>query len=292
MSTTQMHVRPSEDGAAGAAALDEVLGKAMPDLAPDQVRDDDLRALWTVLTDGGWHLLGAPEEHGGFGLGLRDLVEVARVVGRRGVPVPLSSTLVTAALDDRPPEDRPCPVAVPRRRRPGVERVVHGGFPGAEAPGRRWDGFAPTLQLLERGRDAAASALSSEHRRWLVVLWTAEAVGAAEHLLDQAVGYARVREQFGKPIGSFQALKHEVADALLALQEATTALVWAANADELPRGGIRLALDRCVLVSETAAQVHGGIGMTWELGHHFRTRHIIALRDLVEDLLALEGESS
>jgi alkylation response protein AidB-like acyl-CoA dehydrogenase len=291
MTMTQTYVRPSEDGVAGAAALDEMLGKAMPDRAPDLLRDDDLNALWTALTDGDWHLLGAPEDSGGFGLGLRDLVEISRVVGRRCLPAPLSSTLVTTALDNRPPGNRPCPVAVPRRRRPGVERVVHGGFPGAEASGRRDNGFAPTLQLLERESDPAEYAMSAERRRWLVVLWSAEAVGAAEHLLNEAVGYARVREQFGKPIGSFQALKHELADTLLALQEATTAVIWAANADELPRGGIRLALDRCIAVSEAAAQVHGGIGMTWELGHHFRTRHIIALRDLVEDLLALEGES-
>lgn len=110
--------------------------------------------------------------------------------------------------------------------------------------------------------------------RALAVL-TAEQVGANERVLDMAADYARVREQFGRPIGSFQAIKHRCADMFVDLERsrsASAAAIEAADADgpvadEL---GWRASMAKAVCseslrsASQNNIQIHGGIGYTWE----------------------------
>jgi alkylation response protein AidB-like acyl-CoA dehydrogenase len=108
------------------------------------------------------------------------------------------------------------------------------------------------------------------------VLLAAEQVGVAAWALDTAVAYAGIREQFGRPIGSFQAVKHKCADMLLRLEGARSAsafALWAAaeRPEELPRAAA-IAKSYCSEAASFCAaqclQVHGGIGFTWEHPTH------------------------
>jgi alkylation response protein AidB-like acyl-CoA dehydrogenase len=110
-----------------------------------------------------------------------------------------------------------------------------------------------------------------------------DALGAASRLLDVTVSYARQREQFGTPIGSFQAVKHHCADMVLAV-EASRASLWAAAlALDIASGAARsraasaaaaYAKSAAARVAGTALQVHGGIGFTWEHDLHLFLRRI------------------
>ncbi|MGH3556348.1 MAG: acyl-CoA dehydrogenase family protein [Mycobacterium sp.] len=109
-----------------------------------------------------------------------------------------------------------------------------------------------------------------------------DSIGAASRLLEMTVNYARQREQFGAPIGSFQAVKHHCADMALSV-EAGRSVCWAAavalNGDPPDRS--RAAAAACAYsksaasrVAGTALQVHGGIGFTWEHDLHLFLRRI------------------
>ena len=125
------------------------------------------------------------------------------------------------------------------------------------ADGQGWDAISKMLDL-------AAVALAAEQ------------VGGAQKVLEMAVEYAKVRVQFGRPIGSFQAIKHKCADMLLEVESAKSAAYyagWAAaeNSDELPVVA-SLAKSYCseAYFHATAEniQIHGGIGFTWEHPAH------------------------
>ncbi|MFE2417158.1 acyl-CoA dehydrogenase family protein [Streptomyces hokutonensis] len=122
------------------------------------------------------------------------------------------------------------------------------------------DGWDLVSQVLDR----AAVALAAEQ------------VGVASRALDMAVEYAKVRHQFGRPIGSFQAVKHILADVLLEVESARAAahyaLLAAANEDpDLPAvASLAKAFcsDACLQATAENIQVHGGIGFTWEHPAH------------------------
>ncbi|MGW7694810.1 acyl-CoA dehydrogenase family protein [Streptomyces asiaticus] len=126
--------------------------------------------------------------------------------------------------------------------------------------------------------EAVAEALAAVGTAAAAVL-AAEAVGAADAALTRTVEYVRAREQFGRPIGSFQAVKHRLADVYVAVQAARSAAYYAAwAAAEGGAGGTEaavaggLALARALEAQRTAAaeavQLHGGIGFTWEHDAH------------------------
>jgi alkylation response protein AidB-like acyl-CoA dehydrogenase len=122
-----------------------------------------------------------------------------------------------------------------------------------------------------RGHDALARILDLA-----VVALAAEQVGGAQRCLDMSVDYAKTRVQFGRPIGSFQAIKHKCADMLLEVESARSAAYFAgwaaaANSDELAAVAC-LAKSYCSEAFFRAAaeniQIHGGIGFTWEHDAH------------------------
>ena len=121
-----------------------------------------------------------------------------------------------------------------------------------------------TAAGLEHALARAAAALANEQ------------VGGAQRCLDQAVDYAKVRHQFGKPIGSFQAIRHRCADLMLDIECARGAAQYAAYAaDTFPAefpAAAALAKAHCSEVYARAAaaniQLHGGIGFTWEHPAH------------------------
>jgi alkylation response protein AidB-like acyl-CoA dehydrogenase len=122
------------------------------------------------------------------------------------------------------------------------------------------------------------------------VLAAAEATGIASWCLDTAVAYANTREQFGRVIGGFQAVKHSCADMLVRVEQAR-ALVWdAARALDEPfspsrelaeAAAIAFALDAAVENAKSCIQVLGGIGFTWEHDAHIAFKRTLALRSLV-----------
>ncbi|MFE9256732.1 acyl-CoA dehydrogenase family protein [Streptomyces sp. NPDC006879] len=104
----------------------------------------------------------------------------------------------------------------------------------------------------------------------------AEAVGAADHALATTVAHARTREQFGRAIGSFQAVKHRLADAYVQLQAARSAAYYAAW--DPSQGPLALAqgLEALRAVAGEAVQLHGGIGCTWEHEAHLYLKRAAA----------------
>ncbi len=126
------------------------------------------------------------------------------------------------------------------------------------------------------GADGGASAGLSRTLDLAAVALAAEQVGGAQRCLDMSVEYAKERVQFGRPIGSFQAIKHKCADMLLEVESAKSAAYyagWAAaeGSDELPVVA-SLAKAYCSDAYFHAAaeniQIHGGIGFTWEHDAH------------------------
>ena len=143
------------------------------------------------------------------------------------------------------------------------------------APARLIGAEGDAEALLPRVLDRVAVALACEQ------------VGGAQRTLEMAVEHAKRRMQFGRPIGSFQAVKHTCADMAQQVEGARSAAAWAvsASADDSPELPVAASMAK-VRCSEaflfTAAeniQVHGGIGFTWEHPAHlyFRRAHSSAL---------------
>ncbi len=135
--------------------------------------------------------------------------------------------------------------------------------------------FEDTPARLVGSLDGAQAAVSTMLDRCAIAL-AAEAVGGTQKVLDMAVAYAKVREQFGRPIGSFQAVKHKCAAMLVDLEAARSAAyyaLWAASvdSDDVPVVA-SLAKAFCVDAFLAACgqniQIHGGIGFTWEHPAH------------------------
>jgi alkylation response protein AidB-like acyl-CoA dehydrogenase len=127
------------------------------------------------------------------------------------------------------------------------------------------------------------ATLSGEQAEYLPVLWracvalAAESTGVAQRTLEMAVSYAKDRKQFGRPIGSYQAVSHRCAQMLLETENSRSAVygaAWAADAEpeSLPLAASvakAYASDAGWRVPDASIQVHGGIGFTWEHDLHF-----------------------
>jgi acyl-CoA dehydrogenase len=119
------------------------------------------------------------------------------------------------------------------------------------------------------GRAAAIAAATDVSR----TLLAAEQTGVAQRCLDMVVEYARTRIQFARPIGSFQAIKQRLADALIQVESARSAVYTAARSTDadLARNSLVAAIvatDASTWVTAQAIQLHGGIGFTWEHDAH------------------------
>jgi alkylation response protein AidB-like acyl-CoA dehydrogenase len=136
--------------------------------------------------------------------------------------------------------------------------------------------------LVPPGAPGLAEALERAGQEATVAL-AASTVGACRVVFERTVDYAKVREQYGRPIGSFQALKHRMADMYLAVERATALCYFAALtiAEEDPRRAeaasmAKAAAGECqALVVQDGLQLHGGIGVTWENDLHFPVKRAI-----------------
>jgi alkylation response protein AidB-like acyl-CoA dehydrogenase len=128
--------------------------------------------------------------------------------------------------------------------------------------------------------DQAADAIDTQ-LALAVAMQCAETVGAADRVFDMTLSYVKDRKSFGRPIGSYQALKHRLADMLLWLESAkaaTEAAVKAVQFDVDARNQASLAKayvgDRCPAIVRDCLQMHGGIGFTWEHDIHLFLRRV------------------
>ncbi len=133
------------------------------------------------------------------------------------------------------------------------------------------------VDRFPEGRLVGGPAEARIWRRAQLVLGGALLVGLAAGTMEMAVAYAKQREQFGKPIGSFQAVKHMCADMLVAAETARAAVYAAAvtidqpevgDADRAAAGAGVLAVEAAIKNGKTSIQVHGGMGFTWEVPAH------------------------
>ena len=220
-------------------------------------------AVWSQMADQlGLQSLITPEEYGGSGFSYVELIVVLEEMGNALLCAPFFSTvaLATNALltcgDEQAKKDLI----------PGLasgERIGTLAIPEG-TPARLVGTDGGAAEGLTKTLDLAAVALAAEQ------------VGGAQHCLDSSVDYAKNRIQFGRPIGSFQAIKHKCADMLLEVESAKSAAYyagWAAaeDSDELPVVA-SLAKSYCSEAYFHAAaeniQIHGGIGFTWEHDAH------------------------
>src|SRR6516164_7762 len=126
------------------------------------------------------------------------------------------------------------------------------------------------------GEPGAARAVLDHTLDVAAVALAAEQLGGAQRALDMAVEYAKVRQQFGRPIGSFQAIKHRCADLLLEVESLRSAVGYAAaavaeNSPEIPVLASLVqayAAETYFHVAAENIQIHGGIGFTWEHDAH------------------------
>ena len=186
----------------------------------------------------------------------------------------LAELLLIAAGDD---------VLVLERDRDGVSVDVPTNLDPTRRSGRvRLQNVSVTADDILPG--ARESALARAR-----TLLGAEAVGGASDCVDAAVAYAKVREQFGRTIATFQAVKHHCANMLVAAESATAA-VWdasrAASEDEqqfrlIAAAAATLAFPAYARNAELNIQVHGGIGFTWEHDAHLHLRRALVVAALL-----------
>ncbi|EGX56375.1 acyl-CoA dehydrogenase [Streptomyces zinciresistens K42] len=224
------------------------------------------RALWRALGDAGFFALRLPEAGGGVGLGLPEAVLVFEEAGRALLPGPLVATHLAAG---RVPGAATGETVVTDVGGCGLVEwlaradVVRGDAAGAE-PLRSADPLTP----LHR----APAAVEADPAA--VLLTAAEQLGSATRLCELAVQHARTREQFGRPIGTFQAVQHLCAGMLVRTQTARAAVHAAAvTADPADIHTARLLADEAaVRGARDCLQVHGGMGFTWEFEIHLHLK--------------------
>ena len=292
---------------------------------------ETLPPFWGDIADLGWLGLHIPEQYGGSGFGLPELVVVVEEMGRAVTPGPFVPTVIASATIDATGSDalktRLLPgladgttlggvalesdITVRDGRASGTAAVLGGGLAhilllpagddlivvDASAGGVQVavpPNLDPTRRAARVTLDGAAAEVIAGGRRALVdlarVIVAAEATGIATECTEQAAAYAKMRVQFGRPIGTFEAVKHHCANMLVASELATGA-VWDAaraadeGADQLTyAAAIAAALalaagDECAQLN---TQVHGGIGITWEHDAHLYIRRATALEAFVD----------
>jgi alkylation response protein AidB-like acyl-CoA dehydrogenase len=266
-------------------------------------------ALWKAAGEQGWLAVAVPEEYDGLGLGWVEVQVIARALGAGVAPGPWRGTVLAAEALRLAGSDEQRSRWLPRLgsgqavggfatrgtapgRLPGVEYgavadvVVASSAGGlvlvegaAASPQGSYDGTT-RLAVLEADSGTALPGATAEVVAELTaratVLVAADLVGVAREALSRTVAYDREREQFGVPVGSFQAIKHALADLHVAVTMAEHAVLYAAHAVDAGLPGVELAVavakakasDAGVDATAAMIQYHGGIGYTWEHEAH------------------------
>lgn len=275
-----------------------------------QSSSDVVRTAWRKLTQVGVAGTIVEEHRGGLGLDANSLAPLLESIGYSGLPIPVVETVAVAAPilpNEIVPSVLAGDVIVAAQLAEGdlvpfgqqAELILlrdsdtlrlHERDKLELHPVRAVDGSRALARLVRPAADAGtvlaadAATVTAAWRRG--VLGTAALLtGLAQRLLEMTVEYVQRREQYGTPIGSFQAIQHALADALLALEFARPAVLAAAwsqaatASDVRPRTALAkvLASDAARLVARTALQCHGAMGYTTEYDLHLFAKRIWAL---------------
>ncbi|MBW3664182.1 MAG: acyl-CoA/acyl-ACP dehydrogenase [Actinobacteria bacterium] len=288
-----MHLDLDDEERALQAGIRELIRGRFPF---DRVRAGFDRTDWKQLADAGVFALRIAESEGGLGLGMTHATVVYEELGRALVPGPLVATgLAAAAVDGAAIGDRVVGL---------VEGATHPHI--VEHPGdlddllvlapkrighvdprsldlqpvaRPLDPLTPVAALdpLPEGELVGETWAAGRFHLEGAVLTAALQLGIALETTDRAVAFAKQREQFGRPIGSFQAVKHLCADMLVRAEVARAAVYAAAvHLDDPASGDVDRAVATAKICADDAAlanaksniQVHGGMGFTWEAHEH------------------------
>jgi alkylation response protein AidB-like acyl-CoA dehydrogenase len=306
------------------------LRRMLRDIAGDHATPERIRAaidsdagydaeLWRLLSDElGLLAIAVPEAAGGAGGSFVDAAIVIEESGRGLWPVPLLPSIVAASIA---PGAATAAIVVGEglgTSDGALTGTVHHVIDGhraerlliassealysveASAVGITTSG-ARSLDLTrwlatvefsevpaERLGDRAAAARAVDVLR---VGLAVEAVGAARHCVDETVAYLKTREQFGRPIGSFQALAHRAADLAVLLEAAASTAYYAAWAvadspDEVPVVAPlakSVCADAFATIAAETIQMHGGIGFTWEHDAHIYFKRATLTKLLLGD---------
>lgn len=251
------------------------------------------RGLWRELGAAGFFALRLPETAGGVGLGLPESVLLFEEIGRVLLPGPLAATqLAAGAVKGAAEGEAVVALAEPGRPVGHLDeadallvldgdrpRVLTGGalrrVVDEARPVRSLDPGTPLWRVPDLADHGGEPLADGARLRWEgALLAAAEQLGSAARSLEAAVQHAGEREQFGAPIGSFQAVKHLCAGMLVRAEPARTALYAAAvTGDPVEIAGAKLlADDAAVRNARDCLQVYGGMGFTWEEDVHLHLK--------------------
>jgi alkylation response protein AidB-like acyl-CoA dehydrogenase len=264
--------------------------------------------IWAALAGLGVPAMAVPEKAGGLGLTEVDLVPVLIEVGAAAVPLPVAETAAVAAPLLAAAGDpggrlagvlagatrvalRTCDGPVAYAGRAGLLLDLTGGRarigPPSGAPVSTVDGSRAALAVAGPPADlvTAEAGLVALARDRADLATAAQLVGLSRRMLDMTVGYVRERRQFGVPVGSFQAVKHQLADALTGIEFAEPVVLAAAAAlavgspdrDRDVSAAVVLAVEAARATAHTAIQCHGAIGYTVEYDLHLYAKRAWAL---------------
>jgi len=297
------------------AARDLLDAKAAPSVARaamDRAGEPDA-ALWAAMVEQGWPAIAVAEADGGVGLGWVEAAILLEQVGAHVAPAPVLGQLVALdvlATTEWGPglvDGTQIAAIAPRFDEPTVyapsadvvvvtedDRLVAVDLRDRQPATEPAMDLTRTIGWLRA--DALEGALrldvggATERERvadLAAVAYSAELLGIAQRCLDLSVDYAKERVQFGRPIGSFQAIKHRCADMLVDVEGMRSAVYWAAWCVSVGHEDSSVAAstakcwcsDAALRVTASTLQVHGGIGFTWEHDVHLylKRAHLDAL---------------
>jgi alkylation response protein AidB-like acyl-CoA dehydrogenase len=254
------------------------------------------RGLWQELGEAGVFSLRLPEDDGGAGLGMAEAVLVFEELGRALVPGPLVWTHLAAGRIPGAADGQTVVGGLRRQEEPllvahldvtdvllavdedGLWEVDRSRL-SARPVSRPLDPLTPMHVAggLLRGERRGVPADAERCRLEGAILTAALLLGIADAVTARSVDYAKERQQFDKPIGSFQAIKHILADMFVRTEVARASVYAAAvNLDEpslgppdrAVSGAKLLAGETAITNAKAATQVHGGMGFTWEVDIH------------------------
>jgi alkylation response protein AidB-like acyl-CoA dehydrogenase len=267
----------------------------------EHIRKGFNRDDWLALGEAGVFSLRVPEADGGVGLGMMETVIVFEELGRALVPGPLVATHIAAGLVDGASTGQTvvtvidgayaefgdeCDAALLIGDHIYTVDDVHGEN---VAP---LDPLMPLFRVDVQISGARVDADAARIRLEGAALTAALSSGIASRTVELAVAYAREREQFGKPIGTFQAVKHICADMLVRAEVARAAVDAAgvlldeddADAPKAVAAAKLLASESAVANGKACVQVHGGMGFTWEVDAHLYLKRAAVLATQFDSL--------
>jgi alkylation response protein AidB-like acyl-CoA dehydrogenase len=296
--------------------LQETIGRFARDRFPIEVvrgwsaPSGFARDRWQALAELGTLGITVPEQRGGVGMRTVDEVLVHETLGAALTPGPLVAASLAARLEDEIADGvvtgsvvpavldatRPNPDVVEHLRDADVLLVLgHDDVRLVDAPDvearhapQPTDPTTPVslITRLPGGRVVGGPDDAAQLRLLGSLLSSAQLLGNSEASTALAVEYAKQREQFGRAIGSFQGLKHLLADSYVRTEVARSA-VWAAGVlvDEPDAGDLRRAVAGARVLAaragaenvKTCVQVHGGMGFTWEVDAHLFLKRALVL---------------